>query len=213
MFMFLSVLFAIPNIAFAAEPQTTQAPETQYISPPIQTSVPDVPFYSQFKDIQSPKWQKVGCGVTSLAMVVDFYTPNAVSVNSLLQQGIAAGAYDQDAGWIYAGLIQVSQKYGLDGAYHDLSKMDSKTAFAEFKEYLKDGPVILAVHYKFDPKSRIPHLVVINGIAGDVVYYNDPAAKMGEKQISTADFLKGWKKKVIVIRPVKTHAGIALVQK
>ena len=170
--------------------------------PMSSSSIPIVPSYSQFKDIKSPQWQKVGCGITSLAMVIDFYKPGAVSVNTLLGQGIAAGAYEQNVGWIYAGLIQLSQKYGFDGSYHDLSKMDAQTAFSQFKGYLKDGPVILSVHYKFDPKSTIPHLVVIDGIDNDVVYYNDPAAKSGERQISVADFLKGWKRKVIVVRPV-----------
>lgn len=179
----------------------------------VQTIVPDVPFYSQFKDIQSPQWQKVGCGIASLAMVIDFYKPGAVSVNTLLKKGIAAGAYLQDVGWIYAGLIHLAQRYGLDGSYHDLSKLDTKTAFDQFKKYLDGGPVILSVHYKFDPKSTIPHLVVIDGIKNDVVYYNDPAAKTGEKQISVANFLKGWTKKVIVIRPVKESAGVALAIK
>ena len=173
-----------------------------------------MPFYSQFKDIISPKWQKVGCGITSLAMLIDFYKPEAaVSVNALLSQGIAAGAYDKNAGWIYKGLIKLSQKYGLNGTYYDLSKLGTETAFTRFKNYLKDGPVMLVVHYQFDPKSTIPHLVVINGIDADkgVIYYNDPAAKTGEKQISVANFLKGWKKKVIAFRPVKESKGIALL--
>ncbi len=138
--------------------------------------------------------------------MINFYEPNAISVNTLLKQGIAAGAYDQNAGWIYQGLIHLAQKYGLGGNYYDLSKMDAKTAFDRFKNYLKDGPVILSVHYKFDPKSAIPHLVVIDGITNNVVYYNDPAAKAGEKQISIANFLKGWKRKVITIRPPNVDA-------
>jgi len=210
MLVFMVLLFTVLGSAFPAQAEAMQVQEAQTIRPVAQIPTPKVPFYSQFKDIQSPKWQKVGCGIASLTMIIDFYTPNAVSVNTLLTQGIAAGAYDQNAGWIYKGLIQLSQKYGLDGAYHDLSKLDSQTAFAQFKKYLQDGPVILAVHYKFDPKSTIPHLVVINGIDNDVVYYNDPAAQVGEKKISTADFLKGWKKKIIVIRPVKEQNKVAL---
>jgi predicted double-glycine peptidase len=77
---------------------------------------------------------------------------------------------------------------------------------------VKEGPVILSVHYKFDPKSTIPHLVVIDAVDNGVVYYNDPAAKTGEKQISVTNFLKGWKKKVIVIRPVQKSGGIALAK-
>jgi len=212
MLALLAVLFGLPNIALALETRAIPAPEAPKTSTVAQ-AMPDVPFYSQFTDIASPRWQKVGCGITDLTMVINYYHPDAVSVSAMLKKGIAAGAYDQNAGWIYAGLIQLSQKYGLDGAYYDLSKLDAKTAFNRFKEYLKDGPVILSVHYKFDPKSTIPHLVVINGIKDDIVYYNDPATTKGTRQISVADFLKGWKRKVIIIRPVKDGGGIALTKK
>ncbi|MEK7063352.1 MAG: cysteine peptidase family C39 domain-containing protein [Patescibacteria group bacterium] len=166
----------------------------------VPPTIPEVPFYSQFADITSQKWQKVGCGVASLAMIIDYYKP-AVAVDTLLKQGIASGAYLQSAGWTYKGLIGISTKYGLDGDSYDLGKLSTKKAFAQFKKELEDGPVIASVHYKFDPKSTIPHLVVIDSIDGDVVYYNDPAAKVGQKQISTTDFLKAWKKRFIVIRP------------
>ncbi|MES2135313.1 MAG: C39 family peptidase [Patescibacteria group bacterium] len=182
----------------------TSTPIVNYSQQPaIQVTVPDVPFYSQFADITSAKWQKVGCGVASLAMVVDYYKP-AVSVDTLLKEGIASGAYLKNAGWTYKGLIQLSTKYGLAGDSYDLGKLSTKVAFAKFIAQLEDGPVIASVHYKFDPKSTIPHLVVIDGIKDGVLYYNDPAAKTGQKQISTADFLKAWKKRFIVIRPAET---------
>lgn len=182
--------------------------------PPISipVSVANVPFYSQFKDIQSLSWQKVGCGVASLAMVIDFYKPEAVSVNTLLGQAVSSGAYDQNAGWTHKGLVLLAKKYGLGGNAYDLSGSGTQAAFTQFKSYLKDGPVIVSVHYKFDPKSTIPHLVVIDGVYKDVIYYNDPASKAGEKQISTADFLKGWKQRFIVIRPVKENTTLALAK-
>lgn len=167
--------------------------------------VPNVPFYSQFQDISYPSWQKVGCGVASLAMVVDYYKP-AVSVDQLLGQATSSGAYLKSAGWTYAGLIAVAKKHGLEGKSFDLGKSDSASAFAQFKKYLAEGPVVASVHYKFDPKNPIPHLVVINGMHGDTIYYNDPAAKTGEKQISTAAFLKAWKKRFIVMRPAPSLA-------
>ena len=174
--------------------------------PNIPATVLNVPFYSQFKDIESLVWQKQSCGIASLAMVIGFYLPeDTTSVNTLLGQGIALGAYSQKAGWTYKGLIQVAQKHGLTGASYDLSDKTNTVALTQFKTYLKDGPVIVSVHYKFNPASNIPHLVVVDGIDGDTVYYNDPAAKSGEKQIKTADFLKAWKKRFIVIRPVKEN--------
>jgi predicted double-glycine peptidase len=210
MMPYIAVPIAAPQLMAYSQPYTAQILPLQGMAMFPSGTVPEVPFYSQFQDIASPRWQKVGCGIASLAMVIDFYKPDAVSVNALLGQGIAAGAYDKKAGWIYDGLIRLSQTYGLDGTYYDLARLDAEAAFAAFKNILKDGPVILAVHYQFNPKSAIPHLVVINGIANGTVYYNDPAAKDGGKEISVADFLKGWKKKIIAVRPVVLGSGLRL---
>jgi ABC-type bacteriocin/lantibiotic exporter with double-glycine peptidase domain len=176
------------------------------ITQPQQTATqqpitPVVPFYSQFKDITSTKWQKVSCGIVSLAMIIDFYKPNTIAVNTLLSEGIATGAYDNKAGWSYKGLIAVSKKYGLDGTTYDYGKTSAATALTHLKASLKDGPVIASVHYKFNPKSTIPHLVVITSIDGETVHYNDPAAKTGDLKISLAVFTKSWKQRFIVVRP------------
>jgi len=183
---------AAPNIAAAA-------------------SVPQVPFYSQFNDITSPSWQKVGCGIASLAMLVDYYKP-AVPVDTLLEQGIASGAYLTNAGWTYKGLIGVAGKYGLTGESYDLASLGQKGAYAELKKYLSDGPVMVSVHYKFDPASTIPHLVVINGIKGDTLYYNDPAARAGAGEISSEKFLAAWKNRFIVLRPAEEAAEVAILR-
>lgn len=166
----------------------------------IQTKIPEVPFYSQFKDMGDIEWQKNGCGIASLAMVINFYHPGIVTVNNLLKAGIAAEAYLEDAGWKHDGLVLLAGKYDLKGSSYDLSNLDIDTAFSQFKMVLKNGPVIASVHYKFDPKSSIPHLVVINGIDGNTIYYNDPAGASAGEKISTQDFIKAWKKRFIVVR-------------
>lgn len=165
--------------------------------------IPDVPFYSQFKDISSAKWKKIGCGIASLAMVIDYYEPQSVSVDTLLSQGIKAGAYSS-AGWTYSGLVKVSQPYGLTGSGYDLK--GSGTAFSQFEKFVADGPVIASIHYKFDPKSTIPHLVVVTAIKDGLVYYNDPAAKQGNLTVSVDTFLKAWKQRFIVLRPARKLA-------
>ncbi len=210
MIPYLAVPIAVPQLTAYSAPYADQELPLQNVAVFSSGAIPDVPFYSQFRDIASPRWQKVGCGITSLAMVIDFYKPDAVSVDALLRRGIAAGAYDEDGGWISQGLIRLSQAYGLHGTYDDLTKLDAASAFDAFKNILKDGPVILSVHYQFNPKSMIPHLIVINGIAGDTVYYNDPASKAAGEEISVADFLKGWKKKIIVVRPAGEEGGRTL---
>lgn len=201
--LIILVLSLTTNKAEAATlPQVKTEVQVLEMARPATSTIPVVPFYSQFKDIVSPAWKKVGCGVTSLAMILEYYKPDSASVSTLLTQGIQSGAYIKNVGWSYAGLISLGKKYGLRGESYDLGKKSKVDAYTQFKASLTDGPVIASVHYHFDPKSKIPHLVVINGIKDGLVYYNDPAGKTGAGHISEAVFLSAWKKRFIVMRPV-----------
>lgn len=166
------------------------------------TKVFTVPFYSQFTDISSAKWQKVGCGIASLAMLIEYYEPDSVSVDTLLTEGIAAGAFLADAGWTHSGLINLAKKYGLTGSSHDMAESSMATAFTKLEAVLKEGPVMVSVHYTFDPQNPIPHLVVLSGIRNGQVYYNDPAEKTAGGSLSISKFQKAWKKRYIEIRSV-----------
>lgn len=161
-----------------------------------------VPFYSQFADITAPEWKKIGCGIASLAMLINYYESDTVSVDALLGEGIKANAYISNAGWSHAGLIGLSKKYGLSGSSQDLARLNMSDAFTALKKVLRDGPVMVSVHYTFDPKNPIPHLVVINGVKDGKVFYNDPAEKSGGNSISIEQFQSAWKKRYIAIRPV-----------
>ncbi len=179
---------------------------------PVEVPVAHVPFYSQFSDISATTWKKKGCGVVSVAMVVDYYSTQPISVNKMLTQAIASGAYLESAGWTHKGLIQLAQKYGMKGQAYDLTRSSASSAFTAFSGHLKGGPVIVSVHYKFEPNNPIPHLVVIDGMDKNFVYYNDPAATGGEKKIAITDFKKAWKQKFIVIRPVKDATKVAVAE-
>ena len=216
--LFVSLLIgasaAASGVEINAPIATTTTPSvvvSTAVSRPL-VGVPDVPFYSQFQDIDRTSWQKVGCGVTSLAMIIDFYHPRErgvrVSVDALLNEGVAAGAYITGAGWSHLGLVRLGERYGLEGKTYDLSKIDSASAFARFEAVLASGPVIASVHYKFDPQSTIPHLVVITGIADGRVFYNDPAGKTSGQSLTTEDFRKAWKKRFIALRP---HGDVNLL--
>jgi predicted double-glycine peptidase len=177
-------------------PTPTPKPKAQ------STNVPTVPFYSQFADITAPNWQKVGCGITSLAMLIDYYSDETISVDDLLQKGIAAGAYISSAGWSHQGLINLSKEFGLSGLAVSLSGLSMTDAFNELKRALAEGPVMVSVHYTFEPTNPIPHLVVVNGVKDGKVFYNDPAEKAGGHSLSIEKFEGAWKKRYISIRPV-----------
>lgn len=163
--------------------------------------VHQMPFFSQFADISDSSWQKIGCGIASLAMIIEYYEPGEITVDGLLRQGIDAGAYLQNAGWIHQGLINLSKQYGLSGHTKDLSGSSNADALKALVKATEESPVIASVHYTFEPTNPIPHLVVIRGVKGDTVYYNDPAEPGGNGSISAEKFLKAWKKRYIAIYP------------
>lgn len=165
-------------------------------------SVPEVPFYSQMSDIDWPSWRGKACGVASVAMLIDFYRGSGtVSPQGLLEEGIASGFYLENAGWTHEGLARLAERRGLEGEPYDLSYLNMDAAFERLAGILQDGPVIASVYSRFNPKSTIPHLAVINGIEGGMVYYNDPLEEAGGGTISIEAFKRGWKKRLIVIRP------------
>lgn len=134
-------------------------------------------------------------------MLIDFYTKQEVNVDTLLQEGIDSGAYLSNAGWTHQGLVNLAGEHGLSGAPRDFSSLTMESAYANLEEALQTGPVIASVYYTFTPGHPIPHLVVINGIEGDTVHYNDPAESNSNGTISIEDFKPAWKKRFIEIRP------------
>ncbi len=182
-----------PVHATAHEATKKKVPATTETPPTVFT----VPFYSQLTDITATAWKKVGCGITSLAMLIAFYEPTEMdSVDSLLAEGIEAGAYSEN-GWTYSGLIGIANKHGLSGSTHDYRDSTMDIAFKHMTDDLEKGPVMASVHYTFKPTNPIPHLVIINGIKDGAVYYNDPAEARGGGSISVTQFKSGWKKRYL----------------
>ena len=165
-----------------------------------------VPLYSQINDISSIAWQQKGCGVADVAMIVEFYKPNTTTVQKVLEEGIKGGAYVKNVGWSHAGLAALAVKHGLVGKTVDLSVLTREAAFSQFKNTLKEGPIIASIHRGFDPKSPFGHLIVATGFDENFVYYNDPGKREGNRKATISDFMKGWKKRLIVIRPPQVKA-------
>lgn len=190
--------------ALAEEPElpTTPKSETPVVEEKDNKTISTVPFFSQFSDISAPAWKKVGCGIASLAMLIDFYEPGVVDVDELLEKGIRAHAYQEDAGWTYAGLIGLSVGFGLTGETHDFGGFTNEEAYKNFKKDLEEGPLMASVHYTFEPTNPIPHLVVITGLKDGLIYYNDPADKSGGNSLDEKTFQRAWKKRYIEIRPL-----------
>lgn len=172
----------------------------------------DVPYYSQFQDVPAvvvvagsgkTDWQKSACGVASMAMLIDFYKSDPVSVVGLLKEGVTSGAYQTNVGWKHYELAALADRHGLSGRVYNFSDLSMDNAIIELKDALADGPVIASIYNKFDPVKYgwLGHLIVVTGYDDQGVFYRDPASTKTEKKISYSGFRTGWKKKFITVRP------------
>ena len=160
-----------------------------------------VPFYSQFADIPRVEWRAEGCGIAAMAMEIEFYKPNSVSMTDLILQALKLGAHTPGVGWKHKELAALAGLYGLDGKNYDLTKMSGQEAFGDFKNRLAEGPVIVSIHNKFDPRATLGHLVVVTGMDNGMIFYHDPAyGNKIAKMISEKGFMKGWKQRFITVR-------------
>lgn len=161
----------------------------------------DVPFSSQYTDLGHHEWRARGCGIASLKMVMDFWhaqnaAKQTVSLDELLQAGLARGAYLEHVGWKHRGLAELAQHYGYEA--YNVEGASWEMLLAE----LERGPVLASVFSRFDPSSRDGHIIAVTGWDGALVAFNDPIkldAREGKKLLALQTFLPAFKQRYIVI--------------
>jgi len=108
------------------------------------------------------------CGIASVAMVVSFLKAPVTELYIKNSYGYSLLAALQG---------ELQSEYYID--YGDFTPLD----WNEIEKVIKAGkPVIIGLNGEFSPSGR-GHIVVIAGIEGNNVYYNDPA--VGDRRITT----------------------------
>ena len=170
----------------------------------------DVPFFSQRLDILDESWRYRSCGIIATKMAMDYWHGQSVNNSSptlevIIGTGLTIGAYSAGIGWSHAGLANIGRQFGYDGYSQDLAGLDLELAWSYLLDDLKRFPVIASIYPRFDPSNKDGHIVVLTGFDGELVFYNDPdehSEREGKKAIAIERFLRGWKKRYIVIHPL-----------
>ncbi|MCR4330440.1 MAG: C39 family peptidase, partial [Patescibacteria group bacterium] len=53
----------------------------------------EVPYYSQFLDVEDKYWMPRACGMACAKMVLDFYKVDTTSLDELIKKGSEEGGY------------------------------------------------------------------------------------------------------------------------
>lgn len=144
-----------------------------------------IPYYSQYRDVIDPAWKSRACGVACLKMLLDSKGVQTPSLDEMIQQGDAIGAYG-DSGWKHDGLVALAYQYGVKLSRAEWRQSDTQSSDELNKEgihfllsELEAGrPVIISAIKNFEIRDKF-HLVLLvgaeieEGIAKGF-YYHDP---------------------------------------
>lgn len=155
------------------------------------------PAYSQYTHVSDPEWQYRSCGIVALLMIMEALAQKDLATpDTLIQEGLAMGAYKEGIGWYHRGLANLATTYGFTASNHDWSKTPATEAQALLLKELAHGPVIASV-----TTDKGGHLIVIESIIGDDAITHDPAEHNDIRQvIPLSDVYDHWTQRIISVR-------------
>ena len=179
----------------------------------------NVPYYSQFLDVDDKFWMLRACGATCLKMVAEYHLSvqasgaNVPDIISLCNEAKEKGGYDMTNGWVHNYLVSKAEEFGLKA--HPSEGLTN--IIDEIISSINAGnPVIVSVEKRVLEQTRF-HLIVIVGYersdnqqsspydiqASNCFYYHEPESTdktRGQYRVcDTETFINYWRGKAIFI--------------
>ncbi|OHA80311.1 MAG: hypothetical protein A2675_00300 [Candidatus Yonathbacteria bacterium RIFCSPHIGHO2_01_FULL_51_10] len=142
----------------------------------------DVPYHSQFLDVEDKNWMPRACAIVCLKMVLECHKKD-VSIEKLIEEGIKIKEYTS-VGWRHDTLVQLAEMHGLSARREEGLKESG--GIEKVVDAIKKGEPVIISAVKFILGQTKFHMVVVTGIEeenGKVIgfYYHDPESLDKEK--------------------------------
>lgn len=165
----------------------------------------NVPYYSQFNDIDDKYWIPRACVPVCLKMILDFHRVESPPLQELIKIADKKGGFGP-SGWYHNVIVDLAKEYGLDA--HREEKMDFDEGLKKIVNYLEEENPIIVSTPKFILEQKKFHTVVLIGFkreGGKIkgLYFNDPEStglRGGQNLFVSLDtFKKEWRRMAIFI--------------
>jgi len=165
----------------------------------------DVPYYSQFLDVEDKEWMPRACGMACVKMILDFYKIKNPDLDILIKKGNEDGGYSK-SGWLHDYFVHLFEEYGLSAMREEKMKN-----YDSIIENLKNNKPVIVSGIKYIFGQTKFHMVVLTGLEeenGNVTgfYYHDPESTNREFAqnifVSIDIFLRDWRKMAIFVEKI-----------
>jgi hypothetical protein len=171
----------------------------------------DVPYHSQFLEVNDEFWNIRSCGGACIKMVLDYYNTKTNNIESpsivdLMKIAKATGGYDMSNGFIHDWAVKYFVSMGLTS-----HRKEGLSNFNEVEESLDEGnPVIVSIIKRTLEQTKF-HLILVVGYEYNLdengnklatkVIYHEPESTNDEKgayrRCDIQLFLESWRGKAI----------------
>jgi len=164
----------------------------------------DVPYYSQFLDIEDKEWMPRACGIVCVKMILDFYNTKSPNLDTLIKKGYEEGGYSK-WGWLHDYFVHLFEEFNLNAKREEKIK-NINILVNSLKN--KNPVIISAVKYILGQTKF--HMVVLTGFEeenGNITgfYYHDPESTNIEAGknlfVDIEIFKQGWREMAIFVYP------------
>lgn len=154
------------------------------------TIILEVPYRSQFLEVEDFFWNIRSCGGTCIKMLLDFYKIKTPSILEIMNEAFNHGGYDISNGFVHDFAVNYFIKNNLKSYRKGIDKNISKDShefklkqieiFNEMVDSIKNNsPVIVSIQKHTLEQNKF-HLIVLTGLEfsdeGEVIsiYYHEP---------------------------------------
>ena len=172
----------------------------------------DVPLVDQRRDTEDSTWKEKACGVCATKMMMAFAVPACIdiSVMTLIHEALEIDGYIPNIGWKHAALVQLAERHGVALTFQKnffRTPVEKKKGVRIVQQHIRQHkPVIVSVHYGFDP-NRGGHLVIVHGmrsegrsVSGYYIQDPYPTQRGNNYFVSEEEFLNGWRGGMILFK-------------
>ena len=179
----------------------------------------NVPFYSQYAPEVPVEWRRRSCGIAALHMALAAkHAAGVIGTDSLIEAGVASGAYIPGIGWKHDGLVALAEMHGVKARRAEFGirrfprrvrsfaalvpDLFAYSGMHELRHALDQG-VIPIVSLTTDTADT--HLVTLTGYgrgSESGFYYHDPAGEEADNAnrfMDSGAFAKRWRQLALFI--------------
>jgi Papain-like cysteine protease AvrRpt2 len=137
----------------------------------------DVPYFSQYKDVEGAELRQVSCGMTCAYMVLKYFGADVPTLDKMIERGIREGGYGP-SGWIHDYFVKLFKDLGFEC---ERQENIPERKIRMFRQNIRDGnPVMISVVRTMWDRRDF-HIVLLTGVRESEVgeiegfFYHDPA--------------------------------------